>query len=435
MINLSDDINVLLGIVNNGYDKNHLILNVDKFSCEMKMSRDEISNIISRLNNKKDIFSLSYDDKSLIVNFRDLYAYGLKFIVSRINNSITFTFSSKFLREYGESYYIRIISRFFYELEISINESELNQRLEVGYIEIALDFFGLSTRRKIKDLRTKVISNYIKDRSTKRKRTIIINRKYNGKYNHLVSNENDKDTFIQAFLDANEDSHIKIYDKLTNAFSERINENNHWISYFSKILYDLDDEESIRFMEMYIGLSNEEKTIVFNEMFESQSITRLEYSINNQIIDKFIGYDINPLSSDFILIHNALTNKHLLLKYLIEYIWNITYKNRNGKYKLLPLFKMALEYIDNYTPEEDNEITPDKYVEMKGNIMKTIDYALRTRGGIKSILEHTKFYASQGGDVGELISIISETSDMLISGLDEIYGMKSKKSSHIGEMD
>ena len=109
MINLSDDINVLLGIVNNGYDKNHLILNVDKFSSVIKTSGNELNDITSRLQSKRDIFNLSYDDRDLVVNFRDLYSYGLKSIISRRNNSITFTFSSKFIREYGENHYIRIV--------------------------------------------------------------------------------------------------------------------------------------------------------------------------------------------------------------------------------------------------------------------------------------------------------------------------------------
>ena len=67
--------------------------------------------------------------------------------------------------------------------------------------------------------------------------------------------------------------------------------------------------------------------------------------------------------------------------------------------------------------------------------MKSTDYALRTRGCIKSIIEQTKYYASQGGNVDELISIISETSDMLISGLEAIYSIKSKESSHMIEMN
>ncbi|WP_428568983.1 MAG: hypothetical protein ACP59X_10345 [Solidesulfovibrio sp. DCME] len=426
MINLSDDINVLLGIVNSGYDKNHLILTVDKFSSVIKMTRDEIINIISLLQSKKDIFNSSYDDRDLIVNFRDLYSYGLKFIISRRNNSITFTFSSKFIREYGENHYIHIIQRFFNEIKFEIDARELHQRLEVGYIEIALDFFGLSMRNKIKDLRTKVISNYIKERSPEKKRTIIINRKYDGKYNHLVSNENDKDTFIQSYLEANEQSHIKIYDKLTNAFYERTNENHHWIKYFSSVLYDLSDENSIKFMDAYTRLSGEEKTIVFNKMIETQSIIRLEYSINNKIIETYANYKNNPLNPDYILITNALTNKHLMLKYLIENIWNITYRDRSGKYKLLPLFNMALDFIDSYEPEEDNGINPDTQIELRKNIMKSTDYASRTRGCIKSIIEQTKYYASQGGNVDEIISIISETSDILISGLDDIYSIKSQ---------
>lgn len=437
MINLtsSDDINVLLNIVNNGHDKNKIVLNVDKFSSVLKLSRDEIINIISQLNNKKDIFNSSYDNGDLIASFRDMYAYGLKSIISRRNSSITFTFSSKFIRKYGESYYINIIKRFFNELGIDINESELNQRLEVGYIEIALDIFGLSTRNKISNLRSKIISNYIKERSPQKKRTIIINRKYDGKYNHLVSNENDKDTFIQAYLDADKSSHVKIYDKLTNAFSERIDENKHWISYFTQVMYDLSDENSIKFMDAYTRLSGEEKTIVFGEMMKSQSIIRLEYNLDNQIIEKFIGYENNPLNPDYMLICNALTSKHLLLKYLIDYVWNITYKDRNGKYKLLPLFKTALEYIADYEPEENKSITPDKEIEMKGNILKTIEYAGRTRGGIKSIIEQTKYYVSQGGNVDEIISIISETSDMLISGLEAIYEMKTNMPSQIVEMN
>jgi hypothetical protein len=426
MINLSNDINVLLGTVNSGYDKNHLTLNVDKFSSVIKMSRDEITNTISQLNNKKDIFSVSYDYGDLIANFRDMYSYGLKFIISRRNNSIMFTFASHFIREYGENHYIHIISRFFDELEIDINEYELHQRLEVGYIEIALDFLGLSTRNKIKDLRTKVISNYLKNRPVGKKRTIIINRKYDTGYNHIEANENDKDTIIKAYLDTNEHSHIKIYDKLTNAFFERINENKHWISYFAQDLYGLDNNDSNSFMEAYTNLSSEEKNIVFNKIFESQSIIRLEYNLDNQIISKFVGYENNPLNPDYMLICNALTNKHLLLKYLIDSVWNITYKDRNGKYKLLPLFKMALDFIDNYEPEENNRITQNKEIEMKVNILKTIEYATRTRGGVKSIIENTKFYASQGGDISELISIISETSDILISGLEAIYEMKTK---------
>lgn len=434
MINLSDNINVLLDTVNSGYDKNHLILSVDKFSSVIKMTRDEIINIISRLQSKKDIFNLSYDDRDLVVNFRDLYSYGLKSIISRRNNSITFTFSSKFIREYGENHYIRIVSRFFNELEFEINEYELHQRLEVGYIEIALDFFGISTRDKIKDIRGKIISNYLRNRPVGKKRTIIINRKYDGKYNHIEANENDKDTIIKAYLDSEESSHIKIYDKLTNAFYERINENNHWISSFAQVLYGLDDNDSNNFMEMYTGLSSEEKTIVFNKICESQSIIRLEYNLDNQIISKFVGYENNPLNPDYILICNALTNKHLILKYLIENIWNITYKYRD-RYKLLPLFKSALDFIDNYTPEENNEINPDTQIELRKNIMKSTDYALRTRGCIKSIIEQTKYYASQGGNVDELISIISETSDMLISGLEAIYSIKSKESSHMIEMN
>jgi len=231
---------------------------------------------------------------------------------------------------------------------------------------------------------------------------------------------------LKAYLDAHKESHIKIYDKLTNTFSERINENNHWISFFSKVLYGLSNEDSIRFMEMFTNLSSEEKTIIFYEMVKSQSITRLEYFVNNQILDKFVGYKDNPLNPNFLYTSYTLNNKHLLLKYLIENIWNITYKDRN-KFKILPLFKNALNFINNYEPKPDNDMTPDKEIEMKGNILKTIDYAARTRGGIKSIIEQTKYYASQGGDIDELISIISETSDMLISGLDEIYGIKSKE--------
>ena len=433
MINLSDDINVLLGIVNNGYDKNHLILNVDKFSSVIKTSGNELNDITSRLQSKRDIFNLSYDDRDLVVNFRDLYSYGLKSIISRRNNSITFTFSSKFIREYGENHYIRIVSRFFNELEFEIDEYELHQRLEVGYIEIALDFFGISTRDKIKDIRGKIIANYFKTRKIE-KRTIIINRKYDTGYNYIEVNENDKDTFLKAYFDSHKDSHIKIYDKLTNAFSERINENNHWISYFVQVLYGLDSTCSTKFMEIYTNLPSNEKTIVFNEMFKSQSITRLEYSINNRTIDKFISYEDNPLNPDYILIANALNNKHLLLKYLIYNIWNITYKDRN-KFKILPLFKSALDFIDNYEPEENNEIHTDKGIELMNNILKSIDYAARIRGGIKSIIESAKYYASQGGDVDELISIISQTSEMIISGLDEIYAMKSNESSHMIEMN
>jgi len=391
----------------------------------IKTSGNELNDITSRLQSKRDIFNLSYDDRDLVVNFRDLYSYGLKSIISRRNNSITFTFSSKFIREYGENHYIRIVSRFFNELEFEIDEYELHQRLEVGYIEIALDFFGISTRDKIKDIRGKIIANYFKTRKIE-KRTITINRKYDTGYNYIEANENDKDTFLKAYLDAHKESHIKIYDKLTNTFSERINENNHWISFFSKVLYGLSNEDSIRFMEMFTNLSSEEKTIIFYEMVKSQSITRLEYFVNNQILDKFVGYKDNPLNPNFLYTSYTLNNKHLLLKYLIENIWNITYKDRN-KFKILPLFKNALNFINNYEPKPDNDMTPDKEIEMKGNILKTIDYAARTRGGIKSIIEQTKYYASQGGDIDELISIISETSDMLISGLDEIYGIKSKE--------
>lgn len=433
MTNLTSDINVLLNVVNSGYDKNHLVLNVDKFSCEMKMSRDEISDTISRLQSIKNIFSVSYDGGNLIANFRDLYAYGLKFIISRRNNSITFTFSSKFIREYGESYYILIISRFFNELELEIDEYELNQRLEVGYVEITLDIFGLKARDKIKDIRSKIIANYFKNRSIE-KRTIKINRKYDTGYNYIEANENDKDTFLKAYFDSHKDSHIKIYDKLTNAFSERINENNHWISYFIQVLYGLDSNCSTKFMEIYTNLPPNEKNIVFNEMFESQSITRLEYSLNNRTINKFINYEDNPLNSDYILIANTLNNKHCLLKYLIENIWSITYKNRK-KFKILPLFKMSLDFIDLYEPEENSRIISDKEFEMKINIKKTIDYALRTRGGIKAIIEHAKFYASQGGDVDELISIISDTHKIIMSGFDEIYGIKSKQPLQINEMN
>lgn len=415
------DINVLLDIVNNSDTINDLIkLNVDKFGAIIKFSKDDINDIISKLQTKKDIISLSYDDGDLIASIRAYHSYGLKIIISRRNNTIMFTFSSKFIRDYGENHYIIIVQQFFDEIGFEVDKYQLNQRLEVGYIEIALDLFGLEIRNKIKDLRTKVISNYIKERSPEKKRTIKINRKYDGGYNHIESNENDKDTFIKAYLDSSKTTHVKIYDKLTNALFERIGENEHWIRYYSSILFGLNDENTIQFSEGYKNLSKDDRTIVFNKICEKQSIIRVEYNLNNQMISKFIGYDIGPLSPDFLLIRNAITNKHLLLEYLIKNIWNVTYKHRNGNYRYLKLFDKALSYIDNYEPDDDNSTKLDEQIKTRNNIMKSIDYAVRTRGGIKSIIDSAKAYARDNGDITDLITILSDMGDIITSGLNDL---------------
>ncbi len=424
------DINVLLDIVNSSDTIQDLIkLNVDKFGAIIKFSKNNLNDIISKLQTKKDIFSLSYDDGDLIASIRAYHSYGLKIIISRRINTITFTFSSHFIRDYGESHYIVIVQQFFTAIGFEVDEYQLNQRLEVGYIEIALDLFGLEIRNKIKDLRTKVISNYIKERSPEKKRTIVINRKYDGEYNYIESNENDKDTFIKAYLDSSKTTHVKIYDKLTNAFFERIGENEHWMRYYSKILFGLNDEDTIQFYESYMGLSKDDRTIIFNQIYEKQSITRLEYNLGNQAISKFIGYDIDPLAGDFILIRNALNNKHLLLKYLIEHIWNVTYKHRNGSFRYLQLFEKALQFIDNYTPTNDNSTKPDGQIKMRKNILKTTDYAVRTRGGVKSIIDSAKAYARDNGDITGLIAILSDMSDIIISGLNDL---KANATNHHG---
>jgi hypothetical protein len=432
---INNNLHNVLQLVNNHSqstpnDNIKIACNIDKFSGTLFFdSFDDINYISQQVQSDKDTFSYARNDGLLTINFRWYSSYGFKITLSEYYKYIRFSFSSKMLRMMkNESDYLNFIEEFFTTINFNISRNYIKKFLKPSLVEVHVDIFGHAPHRDWIIARKLLINNVLDDKAVN-ERKARINKYYDGGYETLTINKNNKPLLIKEMLEIVGDndvdrlcSSVKIYDKFYDMMVSKYGHNRHWLKVYGKQLFGFNPDEIDYFIDLYSKLTIKERQQIYNELSSRIGITRYEFTLTGGYIKKLCGYKKNPLSEIYTYnIQNCIDFKNDLMLYLINNIWSISKKTRiSNRWKLIPVIGKTINLLRN-----DNiiKLQPTRKNEEEEKMGKASNLNKNTRGlkgRLRTIQKDIYDLFTSGYDVNDAINDLRQSENILTAIFDNI---------------
>ena len=404
--------------------------NLDKFSGTLFFdSFDDINYISQKVQSHYKIFNISRNDGLLTINSRKYYSYGFKITISEYYKYIRFSFSSKMLRMMeNESKYIDYIEEFFSTIQFDISRDYIKKFLRPSLVEVHVDIFGAGPHRDWTIARKLLIDNVLSDKPVNTKK-VKINKYYDGGYETLTINKNNKPLLIKEMLETTSGndgdrlcSKVTVYDKLYDIMVLKYGINKHWMKAYSQQLFGLDKNEIDYFMNAYSKLSTNERKEIHDELSNKIRITRYEFTLTSGYIKKLCGYKKNPLSEIFSYnIQNCIDFKCDLMLHLIQHIWSISKKTRiSNKWKTILTISKTINLLRNDNTIKLQPTTRNKDEENMGKASNLNKNTKGLKGRLRTIQNDIDDLFTGGYDVSDALNDLRQSENILISIFDNI---------------